>query len=73
MGVVLCVGTSKGAAFLRSDATREHWDASPLQFKGWIVSAFTRDAKGRTYAGVTSDVYGAVVLASDDLETWTQL
>ncbi len=49
MSVVLCVGTAKGAAFLRSDAG------------------------GRTYLAVGSDVYGAAVLVSDDLESWEQL
>ncbi len=73
MSVVLCAGTSKGAAFLRSDARRERWEVSPLQLKGWIVTAAARDTTGRTYVAVTSDVYGAAVLASDDLEDWEQL
>ena len=73
MSVVLCVGTSKGAAFLRSDAGRVHWEVGPLQFKGWIVTAATRDSRGRTYLAVGSDVYGAAVLVSDDLESWEQL
>lgn len=60
--MVVCVGTSKGAVFLRSDAS---WDVSPLQFKGWLVTSSARDASGRTYVGVTSDVYGAVVLGND--------
>ena len=73
MGVVVCVGTDKGAAFLRSDAARERWDVSPLEFKGWIVTAAARDTTGRTYLGVTSGVYGPAVVASDDLENWEQL
>ncbi len=73
MSVVLCIGTSKGAAFLRSDARRVHWEVGPLQFKGWIVTAATRDSRGRTYLAVGSDVYGAAVLVSDDLESWEQL
>ena len=73
MSVVVCVGTEKGAAFLRSDATRERWDLSPLRFKGWIVTAATRDATGRTYVAVANAVFGAAVLVSEDLETWEQL
>lgn len=41
--------------------------------KGWLVTSFARDPSGRTYAGVTHDVWGATVMASDDLKTWTQL
>ena len=73
MGVVLCAGTSKGAAFLRSDARRERWEVSPLQLKGWMVTAAARDTAGRTYVAVASDVYGAAVLSSDNLEDWEQL
>jgi photosystem II stability/assembly factor-like uncharacterized protein len=46
---------------------------SPLQFKGWIVTAAARDSRGRTYVAVGSAVYGAAVLVSDDLESWEQL
>ena len=73
MSVVLCVGTAKGAVFLRSDAAREHWEVSALQFKGWIVTAAARDSTGRTYVAVGNAVYGAAVLVSDDLESWEQL
>ena len=73
MGVVVIVGTAKGAALLRSDARRESWDIQALRFKGWIVTAATRDRAGRSYVGVTSDVYGAAILVSDDLESWEQL
>ncbi|MEE9606157.1 MAG: exo-alpha-sialidase [Myxococcota bacterium] len=72
-GVVVIVGTAKGVAVIRSDAARERWSVSALQLKGWIVSAATRDPQGRTYLGVTSDVYGAVILVSEDLEAWRQL
>lgn len=73
MGVNLIVGTAKGAAVARSDEKRERWEVDPLAVKGWIVTAATRDAGGRYYLGVTSDVYGAVIVASDDLKTFTQL
>ncbi len=73
MGVVVIVGTAKGAALLRSDASRETWTMDALRFKGWIVTAAARDAGGRYYVGVTSDVYGTAICVSDDLESWQQL
>jgi photosystem II stability/assembly factor-like uncharacterized protein len=73
MDVFVIVGTAKGAALLRTDASREQWSVDALRFKGWIVTAATRDAGGRYYVGVTSDVYGAAILTSDDLESWSQL
>ncbi len=73
MGVVVIVGTAKGAALLRSDDARESWDIDALQLKGWLVTAATRDSRGRYYVGVTSDVYGAAILVSDDGSSWQQL
>jgi hypothetical protein len=73
MGVVVLVGTAKGVVILQSDDARSTWDDSGLQLKGWLVTTATRDATGRTYVGVTHDVYGAAVLASDDLSEWQQL
>lgn len=72
MGVSVLVGTQKGAVLLRSE-DRRSWSRSPLQLKGWLVTAFARDASGRTYAAATHDVWGCVVMASDDLEHWEQL
>ncbi len=72
MGVAVIVGTAKGAIIL-SSADRKRWDVSPLLLKGWIVTAATRDEAGRTYLAVTHDVWGACVMASDDLESWEQL
>ena len=73
MGTTVLVGTQKGALLLRSDGARQQWSSSGLQLKGWLVTAFTRDTAGRSYAAVTHDVWGSVVMASDDLETWEQL
>jgi photosystem II stability/assembly factor-like uncharacterized protein len=73
MATSLLVGTQKGALILRSDDSRQQWSGGGLRLKGWLVTAFTRDASGRTYAAVTHDVWGAVLLASDDLEHWQQL
>jgi hypothetical protein len=72
MGAYVLVGTAKGAVVLRADEERRSWQHDGLQLRGWIVSAFTRDAGGRTYAAVTHDVYGSVILASDDLASWEQ-
>ena len=73
MGVDVAIGTAKGALFLRSDERREHFETGDLVCRGWLVTAATRDSRGRTYLGVTHDVYGCVVMASDDLESWEQL
>ena len=72
MGVAVLVGTAKGAIVLSSE-DRTRWEMSPLLMKGWLVTAATRDEAGRTYVGVTHDVWGACVMASDDLESWEQL
>ena len=66
MGVAVLVGTQKGALVLRSDGRA--WARSSLLMKGWLVTAFARDSTGRAYAGVTHDVWGPVVMGSDDLE-----
>lgn len=73
MGVILFVGTYKGAVILRADDRREHWHSSELLFPGWAATSASRDAAGRTYIAVTSEVYGSVVIASDDLERWEQV
>ena len=73
MSVHVLIGTAKGAVLLSAEADRAHWRSSGLQLRGWWVTAFTLDAGGRCYAGVTHDVYGSVVMASDDLEHWEQL
>lgn len=72
MSTTVLVGTQKGAMVLRSDDGRANWTRSALLMKGWLVTSFVRDASGRTFAGVTHDVWGATVMASDDLENWTQ-
>lgn len=73
MAVDLLVGTRKGALVLRSESPSQPWQSGGLQFKGWLVTSFTRDSSGRTYAAVTHDVWGAAVMASDDLVNWQQL
>lgn len=72
MRATVLVGTQKGAVFLRS-GNDGRWSSDGLALKGWLVTAFARSAEGRTYAAVTHDVYGACIMASDDLEHWEQL
>ena len=81
MGIVLLVGTRKGAVVLRSTGDRQSWQTGPLTLRGWKVTAFTRDGGGRYYAAVAHDVYGSAVLVNDELgaeghdgvEGWRQL
>ncbi len=73
MGVLVLVGTEKGAALLRSSPDREEWELDALRFKGWRVTAAARDGGGRCYVAVTSEVYGAAIMVSDDFEEWRQL
>lgn len=73
MGVNVFLGTNKGLVIARSDDTRQNWDIEPLQFKGWSITAATRDNQGRYYLGTSSYVYGAVIMVSDDLKEWRQL
>jgi photosystem II stability/assembly factor-like uncharacterized protein len=73
MGVLVIVGTAKGAALLRSDTSRQSWDVDALRMKGWAVTAATRDARGRYYVAVAADVFGPAILASDDGKSWEQL
>ena len=47
MGVQAIVGTDKAAFLLRSDSARNQWSIEGPLFKGWKVTATTRDAAGR--------------------------
>ena len=71
--VTLVVGTTKGGFVLRSDASREKWQVGPPFFKGWKVTAVARGGGGQWLAGTASDIYGAAIQRSDDLENWTQV
>jgi hypothetical protein len=72
METALIVGTSKGAAIFRS-TDRKTWSFDGLALPGWKVTASTRDVSGRTYLGVSQDIYGTAIVVSDDLKTWRQL
>lgn len=64
---MIFVGTVKGAFLV--DGSRIE---GPL-FKGWKVTTSARDAKGRMFVGLASDVYGASIQVSDDLKKWRQI
>lgn len=72
MGVLLVVGTEKGAFLARSDRARERWSIEGPVFKGWKVTTAMRDARGRYFLGVASRVYGPTIQMSDDLAKWRQ-
>lgn len=72
MGVLLVVGTEKGAFLIRSDRARERWSIEGPVFKGWKVTTAMRDARGRYFLGVASRVYGPTIQMSDDLAKWVQ-
>jgi hypothetical protein len=72
MALSLIVGTKKGAAILTSDSRRQTW-TSEFMLKGWSVTSSTRDDRGQYYAAITSDVFGAALMASSDLNKWEQL
>ena len=69
-GVLAIAGTAKGAFLLRSDRGRSEWSIDGPLFKGWKVTATSRDATGRYFAGTASDVYGPAIHVSDDLEAF---
>jgi len=73
MGIAVLVGTQKGLAVLRPDSHRQNWAFDQLCLSGWKCGAATQDAAGRTYVGVSNDVYGAAIVVSEDLENWRQL
>jgi len=74
-GVMLLVGTMKGAFVLRSDAKREKWKAEGPHFAGETVYALshdTRNGRNRTYAATQSFHWGATIRTSEDGgRTWT--
>ncbi len=71
MPISVLVGTTKGGFVLRSDDRRE-WSIDGPVFKGWKLTAATRNGN-RFVAATASDVYGAAVHLSDDLESWRQV
>ncbi len=73
MGVVVIVGTAKGAFVLRSSNARQEWKVEGPLFKGWKVTAIARAADGTYLAGTASDVYGPAIQKSSNLRDWRQV
>lgn len=73
MGVVVLVGTAKGGFLFRSDDSRQSWSISGPFFKGWKVTTAGRASDGQYIAGTASQVYGAAIHKSADLEEWRQV
>jgi photosystem II stability/assembly factor-like uncharacterized protein len=73
MGVLGIVGTDKAGFLIRSDRGRDDWRIEGPIFKGWKVTASTRDKAGRYIVATASEVYGPAVHVSEDLETWRQV
>jgi photosystem II stability/assembly factor-like uncharacterized protein len=71
--LALAVGTQKGAFVFRTDERREKWTIDGPLFRGWKVTAFGLDGRGRYLAATASDVYGAALHRSSDLKTWKQI
>jgi hypothetical protein len=73
MGVVVIVGTEKGAFLCRAGLDRNRWDVEGPLFKGWKVTASARSASGRFLLATTSQVYGPALHVSTDLKNWRQI
>jgi len=71
-GVLLMVGTKRGAFLLRSDAKRTKWSVEGPHFGGWEVHTMALDrgdgaAKPVLLAGVSSPWWGPQLHRSEDL------
>jgi photosystem II stability/assembly factor-like uncharacterized protein len=72
MGVVLGIGTVKGAWVARSN-DRRTWEIEGPHHKGWEVTAFGRAPGGDYLLATGSSWYGAAIHRSADLAEWTQV
>jgi photosystem II stability/assembly factor-like uncharacterized protein len=72
--VLVLVGTTKGAFFLRSNAARADWELDGPHFPGQSVDALaydSRDGRRRVWAGTISGHWGPGLRTSDDFgRTW---
>lgn len=73
MTVRLIIGTVKGGFIATANNGRTQWELDGPFFKGWKVTASTRDRNGRHLIATASDVYGPAVHVSDDLVNWRQV
>ncbi|CAN5643945.1 sialidase family protein [soil metagenome] len=74
-GVLLLVGTMKGAFLFRSDTSRDTWRMDGPHFRGQAVYALLHDARGngsRILAATNNSHFGSTVRVSDDLgSSWS--
>jgi photosystem II stability/assembly factor-like uncharacterized protein len=74
-GVLVLVGTNKGAFLFRSDESRKAWKVDGPHFRGESVYAVAYDGRGdrrRVLAATRSFHWGSVIRSSDDFgKTWT--
>ena len=74
-GVLVLVGTTKGAFLLRSDRKRKRWDVGGPYFPGHSIYALAYDGRAgrrRIWAAASSMHFGATLHSSDDFgRKWT--
>jgi photosystem II stability/assembly factor-like uncharacterized protein len=73
MGVIVAVGTEKGAYLLRSEGASSGWDLEGPLFKGWKVTTFGRAGDGTYLLATSSNWFGAALHRSTDLREWAQI
>src|SRR3977135_1915289 len=74
-GVILLVGTRKGAFFVTSDEKRKDWKVEGPHFAGWEIYHVKGSPAepNRIYASQTSGWVGQIIQSSDDRgKTWFQ-
>jgi photosystem II stability/assembly factor-like uncharacterized protein len=74
-GVMLLIGTTKGAFLASSSGSRSRWQVSTPQLQGHQVYAMAydgRDGRQRIWAAAQSFHFGSVLRSSDDFgKTWS--
>lgn len=71
MGVVLAIGTMKGAWFAHRNGSA--WKTDGPSLKGWQVNTFGRRPDGTYLLTTGSSWYGAAIHRSHDLRDWSQI
>jgi serine/threonine protein kinase len=72
--VLLMVGTTKGAFFLRSTAPRSRWEVAGPYFHGQAIYALAYDSRAGRHRmwAANSSFWGTLLRSSDDFgKTWT--
>ncbi|MAG58334.1 MAG: hypothetical protein CMJ83_18765 [Planctomycetes bacterium] len=73
MSVTALIGTIKGSWLLRADDARQVWRLEGPAFKGWKVTAATREEDGSYLLATASDVYGPALQRTRDFKEFEQL